>query len=162
MKNRLLLLQAMPRLLTLFAVLSCALVLAGCSWILGSTYLIRHPDPKRALTLDTDLEEFLGIVETAARKSDMLSVPCPESLPEPICRTYRTRDGIFLTGYLDPKMNQYVMRVYEWNRRQRADRALVIEAETSAALRQRFGENVVKVEPPPARPPRPLTDQDRR
>ena len=121
----------------------CALLLGACGSNLGNTHRIAGADPARALTLGPELDAFFEVIEREARKNEMQAGACPAGQPRVICRTYRSRDGVHLKGYLDTTINRYVVTVFEWNVRSRSEKALRIEAEVLAELRKQLGEKVV-------------------
>lgn len=125
----------------------CAAALTACGSNLGNTYRIAGADPARALTLGAELDGFFEVLDGQARRHEMQAIACPSRQPRVVCRAYRSADAIFLEGYLDTKINRYVVGVYEWNVRQRADKALRIEAEVLAELRKRLGGETVRPEP---------------
>jgi hypothetical protein len=118
----------------------CALVLGACGSNLGDTHRLAGADPARALTLGPELDAFFEVIDAQARRNEMQAGACPVGQPRVICRTYRSRDGVYLKGYLDTTINRYVVTVFEWNVRHRSDKALRIEAEVLAELRKRLGE----------------------
>lgn len=138
------------------AALACAL-LAGCDWLKGETYLLRDVEGAAH-----EQQEFYAIVDGVARKRGLVPLACEGGKAGVSCWRYRSLDGVFLHARIDLAATHYEISVYEWNVRQRAQKALEIEAEVLAGLRKRFGDRVVKREPPPTRPPRSLPDQDRR
>ncbi len=135
----------LPFLKTLFVVAIAMCALTACDSLRGGWYGVRDIDttivPER---LNRDQHDFFEIIDVVAQQRDMRSVRCTAGVAEKTtCRSYELAKGTFLVGFLDLKVNQYVISVYEWNVSKRSPLALEIEAEVLEKLHARFGEKVV-------------------